>query len=380
MKNKDEEASGSASNGGNEGEPTRKKKRTASAPSTSASTSASSHAETKKEESKPFKEVAPPDSKQKGGAARREMDVAEQVLLQVEQMTKRLAHDSEFLSVTPKTSDLLMKKLEARLTNDMIKMYSAGWDGTSTRGMDVLDRLKQAKDRYSKVCDLINSMNAERDSPLATSKSLGDALRRVRDDCGIAVASRADVSVVLRMVTEALGKKEFDKVKEAIDGNAEAMKKLGSEASDLQMSIIQKNIIDMCREADEKTIDLVEVQLVSYLNVLQAVLILDTNFAIEVSRVHAVVILAAETFKKEEYPSLQSQKDEFVAKKRGLLQGLHPLATGVAYLSKGSQGGGQDAGGQVLRDILGQSQFGCELASRTSYQPARAARPALHPE
>jgi hypothetical protein len=123
------------------------------------------------------------------------------------------------------------------------------------------------------------------------------------------------VSVVLRMVTEGLGKKEFDKVKEAIDGNAEAMKKLGSEASDLQMSIIQNNIIDMCREADEKTIDLVEVQLVSYLNVLQAVLILDTNFAIEVSRVHAVVILAAETFKKEEYPSLQSQKDEFVAKK-----------------------------------------------------------------
>eukprot|EP00972_Heterocapsa_arctica_P020135 2972236-Heterocapsa_arctica.AAC.1 len=63
--------------------------------------------------------------------------------------------------------------------------------------------------------------------------------------------------------------------------------------------------------------DLMEVQLVSYLNVMETVLILDPNFAIEVSRVRALMILAEESFKNEEYPSLQSQKDEFMAKKTG---------------------------------------------------------------
>ena len=94
--------------------------------------------------------------------------MAEQILLQVDQVTKRLGHDAELLGITPKISDTLLKKLDARLTPDSVKVYSVGWDGANTRGMDVLGQLKQARESYGNVCDFINSMCACRDSPLAS--------------------------------------------------------------------------------------------------------------------------------------------------------------------------------------------------------------------
>jgi hypothetical protein len=261
---------------------------------------------------------SPADAKQKGGLARRELDIAEQVLLQVEQMTKRLAHDAELLGMSPKTCDLLLKKLDARLTPDMIKAYSAGWDGSNTRGMDVLDRLKQARERYGKVCELISAMHASRDSPLASHESLEAILRRVREDFGIEVAGKADECVLVRMVNDALGQDDFDKIKLALDGESEMMKRLGSEAAAMQGNIIQKNIIDMCREADGQVMDSAEAQLISYIRVLASIVILDKNFAIEVSRLHALARLAGEQFTMEEYPQLQAQKDEFMSKKAGV--------------------------------------------------------------
>ena len=241
-----------------------------------------------------------------------------EVLLQIEQVTKRLAYDAELLNTTPKICDALLKKLDVRLAPDMIKSYSAGWEGASTRGMDILDRLKQAKESYGNVCDLITSLHAGRGSPLASSVSLDAALRRVRDG-GVAVGSKADEVVVLRMVNEALNASEFDKVRSALDGSSDTMKRIGAaDAAALQVIIIQKNVIDMCREANENAMDGMESRLASYIGVLQTVEILDTSFVSEVSRLRALVTLATGGFEKEEYHQLQSQKDEFMMDKTGV--------------------------------------------------------------
>ena len=261
---------------------------------------------------------SPTEGKQKGGSAsRREIDTAEQILLQVDQVTKRLGHDAELLGITPKISDTLLKKLDARLTPDSVKAYSVGWDGANTRGMDVLGQLKQARESYGNVCDFINSMCACRDSPLASCASLEAALRRVRNG-GIAVASKADEGVVLRMVNEALQNKEFDKIKVALDGNSETMKRMGLEASALQLNIIQKNIIDMCREGNEQNMVGMQAQLTSYISLLPTIGIFDENLTIEVSRLHALMTLASDVFKKEEFPQLQSERDEFFLRKSGV--------------------------------------------------------------
>ena len=117
--------------------------------------------------------------------ALQEMDTADQVLLLVDQMVKKMGEDSLFLTVTTKNLEALVEKINARLGVDSIKIFS---QDNNTRGLAILQKLRDGSEALNKMQDLCRTLHAT-EGLYATADALAQALDRAHAN-QVAVAGK----------------------------------------------------------------------------------------------------------------------------------------------------------------------------------------------
>ena len=199
-----------------------------------------------------------PPSDSKPGSTKKELDKSEQVLLEVRQFKDNIADDAQ----VPKLSQVkvlgLMTKLEARLTSDLIKIYTSDYSGGAavSRGMNILEQLQTAQRDMQLLKYLIVCYKPASDKEKKKASEFGEALAAVRQ-VEVKVGSLFDEELFRMSFNEAAEDSRWDACKACImeTDNAMIMKLDTSRRSEVANSLLVEVVVSFCRVAEEAKFD-----------------------------------------------------------------------------------------------------------------------------
>jgi hypothetical protein len=141
----------------------------------------------------------------------KELDIAEQTLLQCDQMLQSLADDARALTVSAKSFNVLLTKVSTRLSPELVSMYSKDYvAGSESRGMAILEKLRKSKESLEVAKHVVEALGAS-EGELATAGALMAAVAAARAS-GATVSQRLNEVVLARAVAESVSTRDFDSV------------------------------------------------------------------------------------------------------------------------------------------------------------------------
>ena len=154
-------------------------------------------------------------------ALEKELDMSDRVLLQADQAGSKLKDNMLVGALTYKEIKALHDKVASRLTTDLVMAYSGEWQpgDEESRGMQVLRKLKEAKEALSVMEDLVQCITGGNESSQTADAELGQLhthLERARK-ANIDVAECVKDMVVVRAVQAAASKREWKLFLELMD-------------------------------------------------------------------------------------------------------------------------------------------------------------------
>jgi hypothetical protein len=159
----------------------------------------------------------------KGKSHGKELDAAEQVLLKITQLKGHLADPLQIGSVTSKRFESIKSQLMARLTPDLLRIYSAEYQGSNTsmpRGMVLLDKLQEAQKQMDLIHVALPCITGNFASSPLPAASHQEAVKRVLD-AGISLSDVVHSSLALCFLDEARASGDWHVYSKAIAGLGE---------------------------------------------------------------------------------------------------------------------------------------------------------------
>lgn len=153
-------------------------------------------------------------------ALSKELDKAEAVILAVNQHLQALSNNATVSSLVPKATRAAVDKVNGRLTTELVVTYCANWTagGPPTRGIQVLEKLKEAQAKMNVVAPLVDALHG--DASTADASTLFQCIAAART-AGVQVASVATEIMVARSVSMAAANKDWDKFFELLNPESE---------------------------------------------------------------------------------------------------------------------------------------------------------------
>lgn len=220
----------------------------------------------------PMAPPAPPTGRSKGAtpptrkAQAKELDVAEQVLLQYKQFRNALVEDNRILTLKPEVAESLKNKLAKRLTPELIAAYTLDADpATSSKGISVLADIRDAH-RATQVAETVLRALAASPNDLEAAASLLDVACKEAKAASLPVAPKIQELLCGRFVSARIAAGNYAGAAKVLDPtNATESAGLNAVAAQdrlsVQQALVTKSIIDHLRAtADDKLTELMKVR------------------------------------------------------------------------------------------------------------------------
>ena len=279
-----------------------------------------------------------PSPKEKGHGARAvnvEMDRADQVVLAAKQLISHMADDAMAPAVTAKVHAAMQYKVNARLTPELIQMYTLEYNGASaSRGMALLDELQTCRQSLQVLGPLVESLTQSDKS----AADLAAAARAARAE-GVALAPLVDKALVTRSLSEAASSSAWDKYATALShAVGGGMHGLAEEvAKDLQVNQVARTVVELCRiggNDEEMATNVANFRL--FVEKTNATDLLSEELKSDVAKVHTICSLSIES-SDDLFGQAEKAKADILANKSGVLhKALSVLPSGIFLLSRAS--------------------------------------------
>lgn len=146
-----------------------------------------------------------------------ELDKADQVLLQCKQFVSNFSNNGMVMSLTLKAFTGLKAKLDGRLLSDLLKIYTADYQGGASlsRGMQLLDELQKQSRVMCAVGAVLESVHAQ-EGDAASAKHLLSAVEGAKAT-QLAVAACVLEMIPVRGMAEAMAKGDYNQFTVLLD-------------------------------------------------------------------------------------------------------------------------------------------------------------------
>lgn len=193
----------------------------------------------------------------RAAARGRDFDNAESVLLKCDQMLQAL-NSERFASLAPGQVQVLIDKVNGRLTGELVAAYSAAGveDG---RGMRILEQLRFHQTRLPAVKTFVASVKATT-GPEATAASITAQATKLRE-LQVGFHSQVTELLIHRLAAESMASKDWPGVFRPLKWTATPAEQADpltiaslseDSARDLQSKLLTKLIYNLCRVEDPK--------------------------------------------------------------------------------------------------------------------------------
>lgn len=162
----------------------------------------------------PTKDPVPSSKSAKKQA--KDLDAAEQAVLEAEQIIKKLGDASLLFTIQLKGYTAVLAKVEGRLAPDLISVYTseykAGEDERGTRGMEVLQKLRDCKMKLEASLPVMKCLAATTGGEVSAA-ALSSALEAAKAT-GVTFSESINEMLVVRAIAEAVKELNFKEVAE----------------------------------------------------------------------------------------------------------------------------------------------------------------------